>query len=265
MAIVSNNNARISYSCYYKENRQGEQFVEEHILSFQLSGSLLLNTGSKVYEFNAGDFRFIKRNQLIKFVKQPQPEGEFRSISVHFDQDLLRDISLEYGYTATLPSSESIISLKPGPLLTGYVDSILSLHRDGVVLTRELQALKLREGVLMLIEVEPKLKDILFNFSQPHKIDLQAFMEKNFRFNVQMQRFAYLTGRSLATFKRDFKKIFDTTPGNWLLNRRLKEAHYLIKEKNRSASHVYLEVGFEDLSHFSYAFKGKYGISPSRL
>ncbi|WP_394365961.1 AraC family transcriptional regulator [Pedobacter hiemivivus] len=28
---------------------------------------------------------------------------------------------------------------------------------------------------------------------------------------------------------------------------------------------VYLEVGFEDLSHFSFVFKKKYGVSPNRL
>jgi AraC-like DNA-binding protein len=28
---------------------------------------------------------------------------------------------------------------------------------------------------------------------------------------------------------------------------------------------IYLEVGFEDLSHFSFSFKKKYGIAPNKL
>jgi AraC family transcriptional regulator, exoenzyme S synthesis regulatory protein ExsA len=68
-----------------------------------------------------------------------------------------------------------------------------------------------------------------------------------------------------ANFKRDFEKIFHTSPGNWLLQKRLQEAHYLIKEKGNKPSDVYLEVGFEDLSHFSYAFKNAYGIAPSKI
>jgi len=109
------------------------------------------------------------------------------------------------------------------------------------------------------------MKDILFDFSEPGKIDLEAFMNKNFHFNVELNRFAYLTGRSLATFKRDFEKIFHMSPSRWLLQRRLREAHYMIKEKGKAASDVYLELGFEDLSHFSFAFKKAYGVAPSRV
>jgi AraC-like DNA-binding protein len=49
------------------------------------------------------------------------------------------------------------------------------------------------------------------------------------------------------------------------LKRRLQEAHYLIKEKGQPPSDVYLELGFEDLSHFSFAFKKTYGVAPSRI
>ncbi|MGZ3946425.1 MAG: helix-turn-helix domain-containing protein, partial [Mucilaginibacter sp.] len=101
--------------------------------------------------------------------------------------------------------------------------------------------------------------------SEPGKIDLEAFMNKNFHFNVGLDRFAYLTGRSLATFKRDFEKLFSITPSRWLQQRRLQEAHYLIKEKGRTASDIYLDLGFEDLSHFSFAFKKLYGLAPSKV
>lgn len=89
-------------------------------------------------------------------------------------------------------------------------------------------------------------------------------MRKNFMFNVSLNRFAYLTGRSLATFKRDFEKFFFlTSPSRWLQQQRLAQAYHLIREKGRRPSDVYLEVGFEDLSHFSFAFKKAYGIAPS--
>ena len=45
----------------------------------------------------------------------------------------------------------------------------------------------------------------------------------------------------------------------------LQAAYYLIKEKGKAPSEAYLEVGFEDLSHFSFAFKKKYGVAPSRV
>ena len=90
-------------------------------------------------------------------------------------------------------------------------------------------------------------------------------MEKNFQFNVGLNRFAYMTGRSLATFKRDFQKIYQQSPSRWLVRRRLQEAHFQIKEQGKRPSDVYYNIGFEDFSHFSQAFRQVYGVSPSKL
>ena len=41
-----------------------------------------------------------------------------------------------------------------------------------------LLALKVREALLVLLQTNPELRDVLFDFSEPGKIDLAAFMEK---------------------------------------------------------------------------------------
>ncbi|QMU26673.1 helix-turn-helix domain-containing protein [Adhaeribacter radiodurans] len=125
--------------------------------------------------------------------------------------------------------------------------------------------LKQREAILILLKANPQLHQVLFDFSEPGKIDLEAFILQNYHFNVELKRFAYLTGRSLATFKRDFEKIFHLSPSRWLQQRRLQEAHYLIKEKGKAPSEVYLDLGLEDLSHFSFAFKKMFGVAPTRI
>ena len=256
----------ILYSCYYSLSREGEQFVPEHVFSYQISGSMILNDGKKSYTLREGDFRFVKRNQLLKFTKHPPAGGEFKSLSVYLDQETLRKFSQEYDYAAKPNlNSEKIVAIKPDKLLKSYVDSLMSYNDVIAAINPQLLSVKLMEGILLLLQTNPSLKNILFDFTEPGKIDLEGFMNKNFHFNVQLQRFAYLTGRSLATFKRDFEKIFHLSPSRWLQQKRLQEAHYLIKEKGKAASDVYLELGFEDLSHFSFAFKKKYGIAPSKV
>jgi AraC-like DNA-binding protein len=118
---------------------------------------------------------------------------------------------------------------------------------------------------MILLQTNPELKDVLFDFSEPGKIDLERYMNEHYKFNVDIKRFAYLTGRSLATFKRDFVKIFNIPPNRWLQQKRLNDAWYLIKEKGWRTSDVYMEVGFKDFSHFSFAFKKAYGIAPSKI
>ncbi|WP_254659526.1 AraC family transcriptional regulator [Mucilaginibacter sp. PPCGB 2223] len=249
-------------------NREGEQFVAEHVLSYQISGTLTLSDGVQNYIFNEGDFRFIRKNQLLKFIKQPPDGGEFKTLSVYFDQQTLLNFSAEYGYKTerNINSTPAVIQLKTNNLLTGFVNSMMPYYGTEVMQENaQLMALKLREAILILLQTHPDLKNVLFDFSEPGKIDLESFMNRNFHFNVQLKRFAYLTGRSLATFKRDFEKIFHTSPSRWLQKRRLQEAYYLIKEKGKSPSAIYLDLGFEDLSHFSFAFKKTYGVAPTKI
>ncbi|WP_374950718.1 helix-turn-helix domain-containing protein [Mucilaginibacter sp.] len=265
MAI--NERPKIGYSCYFIRTREGEQFVPEHVFSYQISGKLTMTDSDGCANiFNEGDFRFISRNNLVKYVKEPAAGGEFKSVSVYLDQQSLRNFSIKHGtgYVAQKLTGK-VVKLNPHALYKSYMESLQPYRLDDLVITEELQQLKVDEAIMILLQTNPDLASVLFDFNDPGKIDLEGFMEKNFHFNVQMNRFAYLTGRSLATFKRDFEKIFNTTPGHWLLERRLKEAYYLIKDKGRSASDVYLDLGFENLSHFSYAFKNKYGLAPSKI
>ncbi|SDL78345.1 transcriptional activator RhaS [Sphingobacterium mizutaii] len=70
-----------------------------------------------------------------------------------------------------------------------------------------------------------------------------------------MEHIAVFTGRSLVTFKRDFKKIRSLTPQKCLINKRLEMAYIKLKEEKKKVQEVYTEVGFKNLSHFSTEFK----------
>lgn len=43
-------------------------------------------------------------------------------------------------------------------------------------------------------------------------IDIKNVMSENYTYNLKVEEFAKLCGRSLSTFKRDFKTIYYTTP-----------------------------------------------------
>jgi len=182
------------------------------------------------------------------------------------DQGTLRGLAAEYNLQMSKPyTGENTLLLKPNNLFTNYIDSLTPYINGTGEMNKMLTALKVKEAVMILLETNPALKDVLFDFSEPGKIDLEAYMNEHYKYNVDITRFAYLTGRSLATFKRDFERIFHITPNRWLQQQRLKDAHFLLKEKGLKVSDVYLEVGFKDFSHFSFAFKKTYGITPSGL
>ena len=256
------------YSCYFKLSREGEQFIPYHVFSYIKSGSLLINDGRQEQLMTAGDFAFYRKDTLAKFIKMPDADnGEFKALSIRLDKDTLQNFAEKYGYgTAVKPASKNnITKLEPNMVYQGFADSLLAYLEKPESHSEALLNLKVNEAIMILLETKPDMADMLFDFNEPGKIDLKAFMARNFHFNVDLSRFAYLTGRSLSTFKRDFQKIFSTTPNRWLQQKRLEEAHFLIAEKGKKPSDVYLEVGFENLSHFSYAFKKAFGKAPSQV
>ncbi|MFY0252548.1 helix-turn-helix domain-containing protein [Chitinophaga sp. 30R24] len=258
--------SKLPASCHITPTISNEQFIPDHIFMYIVTGAITIYDGNKEYHIQSGDYGFAKRNHLAKYIKQPSVNGPFTAISIFFNQDFLRSFSKEYNYTANnVLSKEAVIKLPAHPLLNAYIQSLTPyLPLTGNEYDHFI-SLKKKEIILLLLKINPDFKNILFDFGDPGKIDLESFMNQNYRFNVSMKHFSYLTGRSLTTFKRDFEKIFNTSPGRWLLEKRLQEARFLIEKKGEKPSDVYLEVGFEDLSHFSYAFKKRYGISPNQL
>lgn len=255
----------VSYSCHFAEFREGEQFVSNHSFGLVISGTMELDDGRKKATFTDGDLYATFKNHLLKFVKYPSGSGGIKTLSITFDDEVLHNFSREYGYraAATKENTPAFTRIKEKTLLA-FMQSLLDyeelLNSD---VSTDLVRLKQKEALLLLLKYDETLKDVLFDFSEPYKIDLDAFMNQNYHFNVKVERFAYLTGRSLATFKRDFQKTFHTSPRNWLQQKRLQEAHFLITQKGKISSEIYLDLGFENLSHFSYSFKKHFGYAPT--
>jgi AraC-like DNA-binding protein len=240
-----------------------EQFIPDFALSYQLAGTLLVTEDERRFEVPAGRCRLVQRNRLVRFVRKPAIDGPYRSVSVRLDQALLRQFSAEHGCrSARRVPSDTVISLPPGPALDDYIQSLQPCF-DMPATDPGVQQ-KQKEGIALLLQIDPFLENILFDFADPERADLRQFMELNFQFNVPMERFAFLSGRSLSTFKRDFLQVFGTTPGRWLQQRRLEEARRWLQQGQRRLADVYTDLGFEDLSHFSYAFKKAFGVPPSR-
>jgi AraC family transcriptional regulator, exoenzyme S synthesis regulatory protein ExsA len=88
-------------------------------------------------------------------------------------------------------------------------------------------------------------------------------MESNYHRNLKIEDYALLSNRSISSFKRDFQTIFKSSPHKWITEKRLQLAFTLMRNGLKKPSEIYLEVGYEDFSHFSKAFKNRFGVSPS--
>lgn len=240
-------------------------FLEHNTLVMQVSGRFVMETASQRITMGRGEMLLIQKNQLGEITKIPLDGEDYQTIVIRLQEDIIRKIALEEqietGKKYTGPSS---ILIPANDFLQAFFQSILPyVHHPGERITNAVGMLKVKEAVYLLLYTMPALRELLFDFSEPYKIDLKKFMLSNFHYNVPVEKFARLTGRSLAGFKRDFQKIFGMPPRQWLLERRLAEARHLIEKKNKKPSAIYLDLGFESLSHFSYSFKKKFGKAPT--
>lgn len=261
-----NDHAEIVFTCSESVHHNTEMIAQEHSIVRVLSGELKVVQSNDTYVFGRGETHLFPRHRLATLIKSEKDGLPYKAIIVKLTHDVLRSFYKHKNMEVFLVSkSDNIIPLAKSPLLDSYFASMLPYFDLDYKLPQELSNLKIQEAITILRSLNRDIDNILSDFSEPHKINISEFMERNYMFNLPMERFGYLTGRSLTTFKRDFKKAFNTTPQRWLTKKRLQLAHYQLSEKQRKPIDVFYEVGFENLSHFSYAFKKQYGHSPIAL
>ncbi|GAB2531048.1 helix-turn-helix domain-containing protein [Spirosoma aerophilum] len=257
----------IFYSYSSAERKEKVCFWNHHTLIGQVSGQFTLETAGQTISMSGGEILLVGKHQLGTLTKTPVPGGVYETVVISLQEELLRQIALEERLEANQKFMGLPNRLIPAnEFLQGYFQSIIPYaHSGGEAMTAEMGILKVKEGVKLLVLALPGLRNLLFDFSAPHKIDLEKFMLTNFHYNVPIEKFAQLTGRSLAAFKRDFGKAFGASPRQWLQDKRLLEAKHLLEAKQQKPSSIYLDLGFESLSHFSYSFKKKFGMAPTSL
>lgn len=253
-------------SCHIGPEISSEQFVTNHFFLYLQKGSMEIYDGQKTHKIKSGEALLISKNSLVRYHKQ-KVDGDFKKIVIVFDEHFLKKfIEKNSKYEKIeLTNKKSVIKTNHN-LIDNFANSLKPYYTNETELLDVVFAdIKREELLLILLQIYPTLNNVYFNFGIPEKIDLEKFMIENFRFNVNLERFAFLTGRSLSTFKRDFIKIFGNKPRQWLTEKRLNEAYFLIKEKKQKPIDIYLNLGFENLSHFSFAFKKKFKKSPNDI
>lgn len=86
----------------------------------------------------------------------------------------------------------------------------------------------------------------MFDFAEPWKIDILDFLNKNYMCHLLIEEIAAYTGRSLAAFKRDFRKISDLPLQRWIMQKRLNVAYERIKNEGENIGDVCFDVGFKN-------------------
>ncbi len=263
------NYSDLFFSCFSERGTHCVHAKPEHVLVYLYSGEQLIVDRNKKTTIKAGECAFIRRDHRLKMYKNSTGDELYKGISLVFQRKVLRDFYSKMNKskipTNVKISDKSVFKLAPTPAIESLFQSLTPYFDSNIKPTEQVVHLKLLEGIYALLNNTEQLYPILFDFADPWKIDLLEFLNRNYMEDLAMEQIASFTGRSLATFKRDFKKISKLTPQKWLIKKRLEMAYIKLTEEKKKTREVYTEVGFKNLSHFSTAFKKQYGIPPTEL
>jgi len=234
-----------------------------------VTGKKTWHTTDGSFPAEAGQSLYFKKGAAI--VEQFFNE-EFCLLLFFIPDDFIRSVVKEYIEELDKPfekiiANESTIRINNDVALNVFYQSMLSYFSGIERPSEALLKLKLKELILSILvsKNNPTLSNYFKSIANREIPLVSEIMENNFRYNLSLENYAELCHRSLSSFKRDFQKQYNESPGKWLLNKRLEYSSVLIRNNNMSISQIVFESGFEDISHFSRSFKTKFGISPTQF
>jgi AraC-like DNA-binding protein/mannose-6-phosphate isomerase-like protein (cupin superfamily) len=91
-----------------------------------------------------------------------------------------------------------------------------------------------------------------------------SYIQTHFREPLPLEDLARLAHWSPSQFRRNFKRIYNTSPIRFIFQVRLHEACEMLKDPNRDITDVAMESGFSSSSFFATQFRNHLGESPSQ-
>ena len=247
------------------KNRYTDMWSQYNYIFYVIDGRKIWHTAQGSYDLQKGSCVFVRKGASI--IEQFFDTGFCLVLFFMPDEFLCETLK-----TRSAPLSRAAIKYDPVILLNSseslnaFFVSMSVYFRDTKEPDQSLLELKFRELILTLAD-NPLNAELLSYFCsllhEPQSVSLQRIMEDNCCFNLRLEQYAELCNRSLSAFKRDFQKQFHTTPGKWLLEKRLNHAMHLLGHRNKTVSEAAFESGFENPSHFSRCFKERFGLPPT--
>lgn len=262
--------SNVFIASYFTDNRECTHANREHTLIYLCSGELEITEEGERHVLRAGECAFMRRDHRMMLQKRIRGGVPYRSVVLKFSRGFLREFYQDLVRKEELPERaerdrRSFLRLPADrPDVKSLFESVLPFFDSGVRPSEELLRLKMIEGMYIQLHTDPSLYASLFDFTAPWKVDLLEYMNENYRYDLSLEELAAYTGRSLAAFKRDFRKVSDLPPQKWIVNRRLEAAHELLASgRYDKVTNVCYQVGFKNLSHFSRIYKERYGCPPT--
>ena len=183
-----------------------------------------------------------------------------------FNQAVIADFLQATSRDAASPPASKTALFEGSPCLRAYMDALPKVY-DTLTAPPALVKAKLLE-ILMLLHLHDRhgqLHGFLINENARRvRRNIKQVMRAHALADLTIADYALLSGRSVSSFQRDFKREFGEPPSAWLRRAKLEHAHDLVINSRSSISEIAQAAGYADTSHFIKAYKGFFHLTPKQ-
>ena len=217
-----------------------------NIMSYQLSGRYEHRFGSALLD--------VKPNHVFNI-------GAQEAYSV---KRIEKGTSVCFTFVSETPIQTELIDCTDDPRLALLFKKLLT-YRNVSLKTNYCMALSVIYEIMSLLEEKrapqyvpsskkssfSEVRDYLMNHFYDSRLDLASFHQK--------------MGISDRYFREEFRKLYGSTPTQYLISLRMNEAAKLLSEGVLNVSEIAETVGIPDVYYFGRLFKKKFSVSPGRF
>ncbi|MDO5516430.1 MAG: AraC family transcriptional regulator [Clostridium sp.] len=179
------------------------------------------------------------------------------TIWCHFDGIIARKY-----YKSIVSRLGNIITLPHPDIVLNKLDSIYDIFHNHSIIKEPLISKYLNDILTSFLLFSPESIDNSNDSTISE--DIILYITNHFTENITISDLAYIAKLSPFHFIRTFKKETGLTPHEYIINTRINNAKYLLKNSSNSVKSICFETGFSCESVFCNSFKKNVGLTPAQ-
>ncbi|QXU50909.1 AraC family transcriptional regulator [Chryseobacterium sp. D764] len=243
---------------------------EQACFLYVIKGAFQYKTDEQEFDVPTSYSLFLNCISSGKHIQNSNLESHCQVVIVTFYPDILKKI-----YDRELPSllqrpantvsNQSSEKINNDFLIQKYVEGLLFYFENPSLINEDILILKLKEIMLLLAQSQnaSAIQLILSQLFSPTAYSFKQIIEANLFTQLTIEQLAEQSNLSISSFKREFAKLYDDTPANYIRNKKLEKAAELLLISDERITDIAFDCGFNDLATFTKNFSDKYHISPS--
>lgn len=239
---------------------------EYYELFLVIGGSATHYVNKSTFSIKKGNLVFVRKNDVHGFI---DTSPDYMHINFSFSENSLNDF---VSYIGSGFNMNALIESEYSPIIfltkqdTNNLNFRMSEFFVANHATYNMQELKSKARYLIAYIFMNYFSNTVSTHSEipfwlEHTHDAMK-LPKNFI--AGHDRMVEISGRSPEHLSRNFKKYYNVTPINYILELRLNHAAALLSSSSLSATDICYECGFNSLAWFYDAFTKQFGITPKQ-